>query len=214
MYVGRNVTLSMILESFKPHTRKCTKLGHYHAARSRKIHGKLVTKLECLTCVQERRKKMKHSMCIFALLLAGASAQAQELPDKPEPRIHLTIHRPPSYIAEQETFTVPHPTSDRAFWLWTAPTVAMAAGDLAMSLSNLGNEANPLVKDHPAIMSTVVVGSTILAVWCGHRWKRQQDTLKANGIQERGPKWWIPDLIVMAGHGLGFGYDLAVASRH
>lgn len=122
-------------------------------------------------------------------------------------------NQPPS----QETSVEfkPPKTLDTAFWLWTAAAygtdVAEVEVDQACFRSGRCNkEINPLLGTGRAQEYGVSLAVTTLATYLSYRWKRHGEETVAAGRVGPKPPWWIPQLVVIGGHGVGIGVTYAL----
>jgi hypothetical protein len=148
------------------------------------------------------------------VFLSSVNVGAQDLPDKPQPnfgmvRVDVTYSNSEHPKAvERLTLKVPHKTEDRAWWTWQASSLLITGGDLGFALSHLRQEANPLIRKHPAAMTGVVAATSVAVIYVSRKWKRQDDALRAAAGGERGIKWWVPNAVETAFHGAGLVLSL------
>ncbi len=155
------------------------------------------------------------ALAAIGALLVSVTVNAQDLPDKPQPNfgtVQVDVTFPTSArpkVVERLTLPVPHKTEDRAWWTWQASSVLVTGADLGFALTHLQQESNPLIRKHPAVAAGVAAATTVAVIYVSRRWKRQDDAIRSSYGGEKGVKWWVPNALETAFHGVGLALSVA-----
>ncbi len=149
---------------------------------------------------------------LFCLILGHVSARAQDT----YVRVHLTDGTRKWY----EPLPVTHRTADRGYWATTAVSQALTIADVENSLYALRQpgtgEVNPLLGSNPTRLRyyAVLEPFTVLMGYLSWRYKREDDALKASGIQgHKYVKWWMPNAAISGAHIFGLLVTIEATGR-
>lgn len=144
------------------------------------------------------------------LLTAAAPCLADDLPVKPEPTVTVPVYYANSHQIERITLPVPHKTMDDAYVQWNAAMFMVSAADSTLTLGHRNLEVNPLIRHHPVPMTIAGFGLDGLALWLDHKWKREDDAMRAAGIpyDKHDVKWWYVPAMVTVIRGVGLVSDV------
>jgi hypothetical protein len=148
-----------------------------------------------VNCAREKGKflmKLNIVVPVFALLLVVVNVHGQELSE--------THH---------------YKTADKSFWLLTAAAYGTDVAEVEITQSCLHSgrctgELNPLLGTHRAQAYAVSMAATTLTTYLSYRWKRRSERTIAAGSGPRPGAWWIPQLAIIGGHGVGIGVTFAL----
>jgi hypothetical protein len=138
-------------------------------------------------------------LVVFLLLASTCAAQSTV-------RVKLTDGTRKWY----EPLPVPHHTADSAFWESTVASFGANVVDVENTVYALRRpgaiEANLIFGKHPS-RARLYATTTPMSALCGYlswRYKREDDALKAAGIQgHKYSKWWVPSLLNTSFHVVG-----------